>query len=247
MVKKGSFGVGAGSKRRGKASATKNNVQNISIPEGQNDECSQDGSCSAGNSSQDLMRCDDERENKKKSSSSIEKMLERVDRSSNNESEKDDDDEHSLVSSCISENDRESLDVAMRLMNEEELDEIENSSNAMRYDVRKWMLRHNYKSLKEATLYLQSSLKAKSEEAQSAPTLDSKGRVNGERNRDHVDNDGKFPSHHTANKSKTIATKKSIKKVKDQTLATLVIRKNMLGSARQTSTTSASTASNVNV
>mmetsp|Transcript_35029 Transcript_35029/g.51345 ORF Transcript_35029/g.51345 Transcript_35029/m.51345 type:complete len:1067 (-) Transcript_35029:450-3650(-) len=56
---------------------------------------------------------------------------------------------------AMSQSDTESLNVAMRLMNQEELDDLENKSRDVDGDLRKWMLRRNYESLKEATVYLQ--------------------------------------------------------------------------------------------
>ena len=237
LVKKSGFG----NAKRGKSNVTaKHNVQKLSIPEGGDDESQENvESENAHNTAiADTMVDNFAANNTTKDDKNIEKTLRELDEKDGIEKDTDDDDEHSLVSSCISETDRESLDVAMSLMNEEEIDEIENSSNAMRDDVRKWMLRHNYKSLKEATLYLQSSLEAKSNHSnlRSSPL---------EETQKH-DEANKSPTCYGQNdldtKKKTnMATKKSIKTFKNQTLATLVIRKNIFSGGRQVLATASTT------
>ena len=227
MVKKGSFANTVTTKKRGKSNPVgKNNIQKLSIPEGPSDDESQEETASVNNN-------DEQSFIRSKNEVSMENVLRKLDDEVNDVcDDSDNDDERSLVSSCISETDRESLDVAMSLMNEEELDEIENSSNAMRDDVRKWMLRHNYKSLKEATLYLQSSLKAKSADNRNKNTEDQEEVRNDEDVSKNMTYEDGSNSPETRKKS-NMATKKSIKNFKNQTLATLVIRKNIFNGGRQ--------------
>uniref|UniRef100_A0A6U0FPM0 Uncharacterized protein n=1 Tax=Helicotheca tamesis TaxID=374047 RepID=A0A6U0FPM0_9STRA len=78
--------------------------------------------------------------------------------------------------SAISESDMESLNMAMRLMNQEELDDLENNSRGVDEDLRKWMLRRNYESLKEATLYLRHTEREKSNMRQPGDFLGSSSR-----------------------------------------------------------------------
>ncbi|GMI15512.1 hypothetical protein TrVE_jg1652 [Triparma verrucosa] len=76
--------------------------------------------------------------------------------------EEDDEDARSAtsldVSSVFSESDRESLDIAMSLMNQEEIDTLHNDSQQIESNVRSWMLRKNYQTLREATTHLKHSL-----------------------------------------------------------------------------------------
>ncbi|GMI15271.1 hypothetical protein TrLO_g7839 [Triparma laevis f. longispina] len=76
--------------------------------------------------------------------------------------DEDDDDARSAtsldVSSVFSESDRESLDIAMSLMNQEEIDTLHNDSQQIESNVRSWMLRKNYQTLREATTHLKHSL-----------------------------------------------------------------------------------------
>jgi len=233
MVKKGNFGNqqgstnGHGYRRAKNLCSSKKSIQKETIPEGPSD----DESLEDGNNSPDSLMDDNgnivamQVDNEK--SESMENMLAKLNGEATVGSrETDEEDEHSIVSSCISESDRESLDVAMSLMNEGELNDLENSSKLMREDVRKWMLRHNYRSLKEATMFLQSSLKEKSEEnmeLERSPEHAIQYNGNDEKQNDMKDDDVQKKT------KKKINTKQSLKNVKSQALASLVIRKNILG------------------
>ena len=233
MVKKGNFGNqhgstnGQGNRKAKNLNSSKKSIQKEIIPEGPSD----DERSADGDKSQDIamndacndvaMRADCGK------SESMENMLAKLNGEATVGSrDTEEEDEHSIVSSCISESDRESLDVAMSLMNEGELNDLETSSQLMREDVRKWMLRHNYRSLKEATMFLQSSLKEKSEESmvldRSPEHIDQEG-TNDEKQNDMTEDGVQKKT------QKKMNTKQSLKNVKSQALASLVIRKNILG------------------
>lgn len=149
-----------------------------------------------------------------------------------NGSDLDSDDEHSCISSCISEGDRENLDVAMRLMNKEELEELQTHSSETDLDVRTWMLQRNYESLKNASRYIQSSLKSiaqdsgsklqetlAAEEKNVDTSARSKGSSKGSSKRVQFDE-----------KQSKGDTKRKMGTLLDQAIANFIIRKAMLES-----------------
>jgi len=130
------------------------------------------------------------------------------------------------VSSCVSDSDRESLDVAMSLMNQGELDDLEKSSKEISSDMRKWMLRRNYQSLREASQYLHHSLK----KGQMGNILSFNQMQDNTNHRpppmqtekSSIDGAPTNPE-----RSSIISSKKSIKNFKSQVFSELVIRKNL--------------------
>ena len=60
------------------------------------------------------------------------------------------------VSSVFSESDRESLDIAMSLMNDSDLQTLQDDSARIQGNVKAWMLRRNYQTLREATVHLKN-------------------------------------------------------------------------------------------
>lgn len=116
------------------------------------------------------------------------------------------------VASVISESDKESLDIAMRLMNQEELDDIQNSSKDLDDDLRKWMLRRNYESLREASVHLENTLQSHFREQEK-----SFGATDGRKSVARGQNSSVRQTH----------AKRSLNNVKNQAIAGLVLRKNM--------------------
>lgn len=122
------------------------------------------------------------------------------------------------VRSVISESDMESLDIAMRLMNQEELDDLENRSKELDDDLRKWMLRRNYESLKEASLYFEKTLQPqlrKEAARKNGTSFEASGVYDKRSGSCGVE----------INRQK--CAKRALNNVKSQALAGLVIRKNM--------------------
>jgi len=117
------------------------------------------------------------------------------------------------VASVISESDKASLDIAMRLMNEEELEDLESRSKDIDDDLKKWMLKRNYESLKEASLYLKKTLQTN--EVETGGGRRSPGSQAGDFSK----------SLGSARDPK--AARRSLQNVKSQAIAGLVIRKNM--------------------
>jgi hypothetical protein len=74
----------------------------------------------------------------------------------------DDDDDDAAsdndLSSVFSESDRESLDVALSLLNQNELKNLHDDSAKIESNVRAWMLRKNYQTLREAQRALQTTM-----------------------------------------------------------------------------------------
>ncbi len=111
----------------------------------------------------------------------------------------------------ISKEDRESLKTAMSMMSKDELDELEKS--APYSDVRDWMIKSNYESLRLASVQLEKQAKRR---ALSAATGRSGGSVQKSK-------DGSGGSKSTGSKQKFGQSKLS------QVLAMLVLRKNLIG------------------
>uniref|UniRef100_A0A7S2EFH4 Uncharacterized protein n=1 Tax=Trieres chinensis TaxID=1514140 RepID=A0A7S2EFH4_TRICV len=102
----------------------------------------------------------------------------------------------------ISDQDRESLKVAMSMMSSEELEELKRNSPYS--DVRNWMLRSNYESLKEASAQLEKQAMRKKLSSAQGTSLSSSSTQSSEARR-------------TASNAKL-----------SQALAMLVLRKNLL-------------------
>jgi len=109
--------------------------------------------------------------------------------------------EEDSVGSVLSNTDQESLDIAMKLMNKEELDDIHRKSADDDVDLREWMMKRNYESLMEAKQHLQKTLTK------------------------HGENKGK--SCVAKGAKDNAATVRSLQNMKSQALAGLVIRKNV--------------------
>jgi hypothetical protein len=105
------------------------------------------------------------------------------------------------VDSVLTDNDRESLDIAMKLMNPEELEDIHKKSADENEDLREWMLKRNYESLLEASQHLNKTMTK------------------------HVENKGKSAVTKVPANAEAVRSLQSMKK---QALAGLVIRKNVI-------------------
>eukprot|EP01083_Nonionella_stella_P012688 35910_1 len=116
----------------------------------------------------------------------------------------------------MSDTDIESLDIAMRLMNDEELEELQNKSADIHQDLNKWMLERNYESLKEASEHLHKTLeeykKDKEQEATGVNSL--------------LNSPQDLQSAKDSFNQK--AKIRSLKNIQSQALAALVLRKNIL-------------------
>ncbi len=69
----------------------------------------------------------------------------------------DDDFDRFDMQSVLSETDKEGLDQAMKFMGAEELQEIESEATIIQNNVRAWLLRKNYRNLRDAALTLQGA------------------------------------------------------------------------------------------
>ncbi len=151
-----------------------------------------------------------------------------------NEQDNNSDDDISVV---ISHTDRESLDIAMRLMNDEvmnvtswslsivphfiahnfypyvlhlqELEELQDKSTNFHKDLKEWMLKRNYESLKEASDYLHKTLQKHKEEA------------------DEIIAQSPSSVHNSAKEYSLNQARRSLKNVQNKALAALVLRKNI--------------------
>jgi len=154
-------------------------------------------------------------DNKKLLTSSNIKQME-----SGQSNEHDSDDEDAM-SDMMSETDRESLDIAMRLMNDEELEELQNKSADIHQDLKKWMFERNYESLKEASEHLHKTLeeykKDKEQEATRGKSLGANSLLNSPQD-----------LQSTKDSFKQKAKIRSLKNIQSQALAALVLRKNIL-------------------
>uniref|UniRef100_A0A7S2EH07 Uncharacterized protein n=1 Tax=Trieres chinensis TaxID=1514140 RepID=A0A7S2EH07_TRICV len=123
------------------------------------------------------------------------------------------------VGSVISESDKASLNIAMRLMNEEELEDLEMRAGDIDQDLRKWMLKRNYETLKEASVYLKRTKELHEKncwrDGGKSPVLGSRG--------------ASQKATSAATRKEQRAAKRTLQNVKSQALAGLVIRKNMAG------------------
>mmetsp|Transcript_4970 Transcript_4970/g.9983 ORF Transcript_4970/g.9983 Transcript_4970/m.9983 type:complete len:1063 (-) Transcript_4970:458-3646(-) len=125
------------------------------------------------------------------------------------ESDNSDDD----VASYISETDQMHLDVAMKLMNHTELEDLEQSAMGISSDVRKWILKRNYYSLKEVSQFLSENKSAEKQKGKKG-----KGKIS------------KQSSSTTSTARMNVfkpKDQKSLKNFKSQVLSELVIRKNL--------------------
>jgi hypothetical protein len=148
--------------------------------------------------------------------------------------DKDDNSVNSVdVSSVFSESDRESLDIAMSLMNDSDLQTLQDDSVKIQGNVKAWMLRRNYQTLREATVHLKASLEDYYGEPMSGEqNIEIANRMKeavvagtGWVGRDGESGGVKKPEGDGGKR------KKNLNNVKSQALASLVIRKNMLGKA----------------
>mmetsp|Transcript_5569 Transcript_5569/g.9137 ORF Transcript_5569/g.9137 Transcript_5569/m.9137 type:complete len:990 (-) Transcript_5569:1434-4403(-) len=71
------------------------------------------------------------------------------------------DDSMSEMQSVLSEQDKESLDVAMSMMGQFELKAVEDEVRTIQHNVRAWILRKNYTNLRESARFLQSAWREK--------------------------------------------------------------------------------------
>jgi len=127
----------------------------------------------------------------------------------------DDDD----LSSVITDTDKGSLDIAMKLMNAKELEDLEKSAG-IHNGLKNWMLQRNYESLKEASEHLQKTIQEHKERG---------GEISEE-------SSGNSSPATIDNSSKLHAKKaaiKSLKSVKSQAIAGLVLRKNLKDSMKE--------------
>ncbi|GMI06830.1 hypothetical protein TrRE_jg286, partial [Triparma retinervis] len=62
------------------------------------------------------------------------------------------------INMIVKKSDRESLDIAMSLMNDSDLQTLQDDSVKIQGNVKAWMLRRNYQTLREATVHLKNSL-----------------------------------------------------------------------------------------
>eukprot|EP00557_Chaetoceros_sp_GSL56_P010970 CAMPEP_0176477488 /NCGR_PEP_ID=MMETSP0200_2-20121128/649_1 /TAXON_ID=947934 /ORGANISM="Chaetoceros sp., Strain GSL56" /LENGTH=1094 /DNA_ID=CAMNT_0017873301 /DNA_START=171 /DNA_END=3455 /DNA_ORIENTATION=- len=116
------------------------------------------------------------------------------------------------LSSVISESDKESLDIAMKLMNAKELEDLEKTTDVHK-DLKDWMLRRNYESLKETSETLQKTLQEHKKEKvsrSSSSTPDSSPSVD-----------------EASTKYAKSAAIRSLKNMQSQAIASLVLRKNL--------------------
>merc|ERR1711957_242002 len=109
----------------------------------------------------------------------------------------------------------------MRLMNDEELEELQNKSADIHQDLKKWMLERNYESLKEASEHLHKTLeeykKDKEQEATRGKSLGANSLLNSPQD-----------LQSTKDSFKQKAKIRSLKNIQSQALAALVLRKNIL-------------------
>mmetsp|Transcript_11942 Transcript_11942/g.17909 ORF Transcript_11942/g.17909 Transcript_11942/m.17909 type:complete len:1083 (-) Transcript_11942:115-3363(-) len=130
-----------------------------------------------------------------------------------NDQSKDDSDD---LGSVITDTDKESLDIAMKLMNAKELEDLEKSAS-VHQSLKEWMIRRNYESLKEASEHLQNTIKDHKEKGghiggspgKSSPTVEEASKMYAKN-----------------------ATIRSLKNVKSQAIAALVLRKNIKDSLK---------------
>lgn len=118
--------------------------------------------------------------------------------------------------SCISDNDRASLNVAMSLMNEEELADLEQSIDLS--DMKKWLLERSYESLKDAYIKTRQSLHTLTEKGSGLVSP----KVNGA---------AEDTSSLHSDKSIMLSNQRNL----SQAFASLVMRKNLLKSQKQVS------------
>jgi len=141
------------------------------------------------------------------------------------------------LDSVMSDTDKESLDIAMRLMNDEELDDLQSASADIHEDLRKWMLKRNYESLMEASEYLHKTLQEHS----------SLSSGDGIANNKNMSLDGIEVSCNAMNKAeyKKSAAKRSLKNMQSKALAGLVIRRNITRLQRKSTGKSTNHATNI--
>lgn len=135
-----------------------------------------------------------------------------------NEHDSEDEDD---MSDMMSDTDRESLDIAMRLMNDEELEELQNKSADIHQDLKKWMLERNYESLKEASEHLHKTLQEyKKDKEQEA--------IQGKSPVANLNQHSPQDVQSTKDSFKQKAKIRSLKNIQSQAIAALVLRKNIL-------------------
>lgn len=130
------------------------------------------------------------------------------------------------IGSILTDTDRESLDVAMTLMNAKELADIEKNAH-VHEEFTKWMTKRNYDSLLEASQHLeQTILEHKANGGNVSPQPPATGGTPGTG----------MASVSVQDASRLYATnaaKLSLKNMKDQALAALVVRKNLAEAIRK--------------
>ena len=168
----------------------------------------------------------------------------------NDDGDDDDGGSENDLSSVFSESDRESLDVALSLLNQNELADLQQDSQKIESNVRAWMLRKNYQTLREAQQTLQHAIspgvgdiintgeglnrlmeKGRAGSGGGGKKIEAGGGGKAAGSMD-LDSSGRRGWAGGAGGQGTAATaperKKSMSNVKNQALASLVIRKNIL-------------------
>ena len=140
------------------------------------------------------------------------------------------------ASSVITESDKESLDVAMSLMEPSELGELEEEARVIQSNVKAWIMRRNYKRMREAvntledrwlerraSLARQAAIPALKSEAMAAH-LPEGGVLYGEQE--------EWLANKLQAASRGMIARRQLQRIKSQTLALLVIQKNLKGRVR---------------
>ena len=140
------------------------------------------------------------------------------------------------ASSVITESDKESLDVAMSLMEPSELGELEEEARVIQSNVKAWIMRRNYKRMREAvntledrwlerraSLARQATIPALKSEAMAAH-LPEGGVLYGEQE--------EWLANKLQAASRGMIARRQLQRIKSQTLALLVIQKNLKGRVR---------------
>jgi len=179
-------------RRRGKASNQKYNSHSQTIMEGENESSTHESvNGQSQDSNGDIQMRDADNLVRKVMGHCVKVKKERKDTY--------DELEVNSVESVLTNTDKESLDIAMKLMNTEELEDIHDKSADNSDDLTKWVIKRNYESLMETKQSLQKTLTKHQEKTEN-----------------------KGPNTNAA------ATLRSLKNMKSQAIAGLVIRKNVI-------------------